>query len=279
MATHSPPRHYVMRIATAIAFALLGSVAALGAASGAAAQSTSIGVQVGSPGTLVPGTTLTATATPGVVRVEYTLETRPGYSFNRYFLAQSTAAPFSAQWNGTPSALPGGPNDYLLVATAYDASGRSVRSDAVVGGIQRRTSVTVPGTWATVRNRAFASLPPALSGGAVTRGQIVDGGVVQAVTTLPAAGGSATYTLKASAAARFEVHIAHQVNAGNAAVEIRVNGIAVASSRTFATPTLQSGVTGVSTVSANLQAGNNTVTITSTGANGPSLLAVYAAQQ
>jgi hypothetical protein len=238
-----------------------------------------ISIQVVSPGVLAPGTTLASKASAGVVRVEYTLQTTPGYSQTTYLLGSSSTAPFSVQWNGVPSGFLHNPSEYLLVATAFDQFGGSVRSDAPVGGVQRRTSVNVPGTWPTISNRTFAASPTSSSGGAVTRSLNLGGGNFQPYTALPSAGSTATFTLSAKAAARFNVHVSHTLlNQPSAPTQIAVNGVVVANSVSFDASTPQFGVLAVKTVAANLKQGTNTITVTSLGANGPSVVNVYAAQ-
>jgi hypothetical protein len=280
---HTDPNTFAARRRrTVIAMLLsLGVLASLMFSPASPATAAGISVQVVSPGVLAPGSTLSARTSSGVVRVEYTIETAPGYAVNRYFLGSSNAAPFSVQWNDVPSGFLNAPGDYRLVATAYDQSGASVRSDAPVGGIQRRTSVQVPGTFPTIANSAFFNQSlssPTLSGGAVVRTASFGGGNFTRYVALPVAGSAATYTLSPPSAGPFDLHVSHTLlDQASGAIQIAVNGVIVAASQSFDARTSQFGVMSFETVRVSLRQGNNTITLTSLGGDSPRLVNVYAA--
>jgi hypothetical protein len=233
-------------------------------------------------GSLTPGTRITPDVSDGIFRVVYTLSTPGGYTTTTYLLGASDTPPFAFTYRGIPSGLVASADvvNWRLVATAFDSSGRVVRSDAAVAGIQVVPAVTVPGTWVTVPQRGFAP-SPSVADGAVNAGILISGQLSALITTFPVEGAKATYSLSVPAAGTYDLHVAQgRIGRSERFLRIEVNGVVVSDAARFAGSVTQQPADVRRVVSVRrvpLSAGANTVVLTAVDGAGPDIFNVYTA--
>lgn len=216
---------------------------------------------------LQPGAFITVQASSNVKRVEYSIVSTSYVGLTENYLGSSTSAPFTFTWNGYASAIvSGGYSPYRLLARAYDSSNNMVTNEI---------NVVVTGTFngpnpPNAKNIAAASASSATLGGAqlVSHSQ---GSAVRQLVEFNSAGDYADFELNAAISGNYEITIVQfKLTGTKPSTQVKVNGQIVASSFNpvkTVTNVNDFGREGQTTVVASLNAGANTIRLTTANNN------------
>ena len=215
---------------------------------------------------ITPGTTFRVATNTSVVRVEYSIGANSYNGLVENYLGNSTTAPFSFTWNGTPSSIDLG-RSLFLVVRAFDRTDRVATAQvpivvpkSVGSAVSPARNFAASAYW-TVQNLNGASLAG-----------IGYNSVVRSVTRLDNIGEAGVFSLNASVAGSYQITIREYVLSGvKPSFSVAVNDQVVAPSlRSVRTATAWNNFgaadlnrAGTTTIVANLVQGNNLIKVTS----------------
>jgi hypothetical protein len=215
---------------------------------------------------ITPGTTFRVATNTNVVRVEYSIGANSYNGLVENYLGNSTTAPFSFTWNGTPSSIDLG-RSLFLVVRAFDRTDQVATAqvpivvpNSVGSAVSPARNFAASAYW-TVQNLNGASLDG-----------IGYNSVVRGVTRLDNIGEAGVFSLNASVAGSYQITVREYVLSGvkpsfSVAVNDQVVAPSLPSVRTatawnnFGAADLNRA--GTTTIVANLVQGNNLIKVTS----------------